>query len=839
MPERRGTPPTGRLRGRAQGVKLAPVRVFPWVLLFVGAGAGVAQAADPRLVAEAVFEPAAVGRGEAGAVLVTLRIPEGWHLWSMDPGPGPLPLQIQLSGPAAFEGAFYGDPPERVHDRGFDRELLQYTRSPVRIGRRVVVAEDAPVGRGELLVKVRGQICEEQCLNQTLELKVPLEVRADRAGAIAPAPFGDELSVGAAPPGPSAPAASVGPRSENIDDLKKGGIWSFLFKAFLFGLAALATPCVFPAIPLTVSFFSKFSGESFGRGARLAGVYAGTMVFAFTAAGVLISILFGVTGVQSFAAHPFFNLFLGVVLGFFSLNLLGLFEIQAPQFLVGFANGLETKFGRAATGGVAKGGFSDYVVVSVAAVTATTVFFTCTVGFVGLVLVSAASGDWFWPSLGMLAFASAFAMPFFLLAMFPQAATRLRGKGGSWLGATRVTLGFLELAAATKFLSNADLVWRTGLLSREVVLAFWVPLFGLAGLYLLGKLRIGHEKVGDEDGAVSVLQMLASAVMFSLSIYLAVGLFNGRAFGGWVDGWLPPVSAGGAAVAGAPTGLDWIEDRAAGQALAKDQGQLVFVNYTGYTCTNCRYMEGGVFTRPEIRKLLEKMVRVELYTDGGTPEQDANRDDQVKRFQTAALPFYSVERPDGTVIATFPSSTNDPAEFERFLKGALARAATPAAPTPPPVVEKRGAPLALAVTNLYDQRPVQALADGQWVLVNFWATWCGPCRTELSEFMVQIGRDLEGRGGRFVTVAFEEPDGVAEAQAFLKKLGAPPGGAYLAPAEPPAGAIDPRFGFLGGQLPFSALVSPSGEVVWRKNASVTKEELRAVLIEHTGYAALP
>src|SRR5262249_33978227 len=155
-----------------------------------------------------------------------------------------------------------------------------------------------------------------------------------------------------------------------------------------------------------------------------------------------------------------------------------------PAFALGFVNKLESKYGRAS--GVMKSGAGDYLVVAIAAVTATTVFFTCTVAFVGLVLVAAAQGEWFWPTIGMVSFASAFALPFFLLAMFPQGARRLRGKAGNWLTMTRVTLGFLEIAAATKFLSNADLRWTLHLLTRDVVLAIWIPLFALCGLFLLG-----------------------------------------------------------------------------------------------------------------------------------------------------------------------------------------------------------------------------------------------------------------------------------------------------------------------------------------------------------------
>ncbi len=616
------------------------------VTLFVALWA--AAAADPALVAEARWEP------EAEQTVVELTVPEGWHLWSFAPGPGPLPLKVEAP---ATEGAWYGPAPHLVYDEGFKRELARWEGRTVRLVRSSVTKTPSEAGS----VLVQGQICSaDTCLNQRLEVPV------DEAPGVTPRPMAEVWT-------PASPkAAEPEPKkATQAETLGSDGLLSFLALAFLFGLGALATPCVFPAIPLTVSFFSKYRAESVGRSVRLAATYALTMVLAFSAAGVLTSILFGVTGLQSFAASPVFNLFLAVFLVFFALNLMGMYELQPPQWLLGGVNRLQ---GRVSQG--PGGGWRDHLLVAAMALTATTVFFTCTVGFVGVVLVSAAQGQVLWPTLGMLAFSSAFALPFFVLALFPAAAGRLQG--GSWLSATRVTLGFIELAAATKFLSNADLVWRWGWLTREVVLAFWVPLFAVAGLFLLGKLSLGRESA-TQSGRVPVPQALLAVGLFGFSTFLAAGLFQGRAFGGWLDGWLPPTRYPGMVRSGPVGGpgaspVAWLEDLDEARQRAEAQGRLVFVNYTGYTCTNCRYMEEAVFPRPEIAALLDDMVRVELYTDGGQPRHEEARVDQVERFGTAALPFYSVERASGEVLATFPSSTNRPEEFRRFLAEAAAKA---------------------------------------------------------------------------------------------------------------------------------------------------------------------
>jgi thiol:disulfide interchange protein len=408
----------------------------------------------------------------------------------------------------------------------------------------------------------------------------------------------------------------------------------------------------------------------------------------------------------------------------------------------------------------------------------------------------------------------------------------LRGKAGGWLNATRVTLGFLELAAATKFLSNADLVWSWKLLTRDVVLAFWIPLFALAGFYLIGKLRMG-EGPADEKEHVSVLRVLAASAMFALSIYLTAGLINSRPFGGWIDGWLPPLEYPGmpsiarsAPVQGTQTadhGFGWIHDLEQGRATAREKGSLVFVNYTGYTCTNCRYMEGAVFPLPQIAELLRKMTLVELYTDGGGPEHAKNSEDQVRRFGTAALPLYVVETADGKVLGTFASSTNDPGEFQRFLEQTIARAKTPTAPADKPSpVEAMVAQLALKATRLSDGKEEPVIVPGKLTLVNFWASWCAPCIVELKEFLVDAGRDLEARGGRFAIVAVEEDDEGAKKALELARGWKVSESSALRVRTPDQ--VDPRLQF-DGDLPYTVLIAPNGEILWTKKQAVTREEL--------------
>lgn len=822
----------------------------------VALSASHADAADPRLGVRVSVEPAEVPPDATALLQVELDVPEDWHLWSFDPGPGPLPLRLTPEVPAGLTpaDAWYGPEPHPKWDEGFGADLLQYGSGRVRF-ELPLAASDGAIGQHAITVRGRGQICSaSQCLDQRFEETATLKV-ASGAPALDIQPSGQRLAslVPAAgpptvPPAPVPPAAAPADLKPENDFTEFGAtdLSSFLLMAFLFGLGALVTPCVLPAVPLTISFFSKYRDRGPLRVAGLAATYASTMVLFFTVAGVLVSLLFGVTKIQSFAAHPVFNLGLAGVLVFFALNMMGLFEIQTPQWLLKGANRLESRYGRAAHRDGGGSVLVDYLVVAIAAITATTVFFTCTVGFVGLVLVAAARGDVLWPTVGMLAFSSAFALPFFLLALFPSWAQRIRGAGGPWLSATRVTLGFIELAAAFKFVSNADLVWNWQIFTRDLVLAFWVPIFAVAGFYLLGKIKFVGESAADDEGRVTVMQSLAAVTLLAFSTYLAVGLIQGRAFGGWLDGWLPPTrypgqTAGPIAQTGAANeaGFAWHEDLETARAEAEREGRVVFVNYTGYTCTNCRYMEEAVFPRPEVASLLRQMVLAELYTDGGLPRHEAARADQIARFGTAALPFYAVERPDGSVIAKFPSSTNDPAEFAAFLRGALAQAdaAPEAVPSAAPNAPERPAALGTdwgRAEALFGGSQQSVAPPGRWTLVNFWATWCAPCREELQGFLVELGQSLESSGGAFRAVAMDADEDLDAARAFAKQLGLDaPQALRFAPDAVPA-PWKSKLAFEGNQLPFTALISPAGEVVWHRPTAVTKAELEAALNEYVG-----
>lgn len=438
-------------------------------------------------------------------------------------------------------------------------------------------------------------------------------------------------------------------------DLKSRGLLGYIWFAIISGLLALLTPCVFPMIPITVSYFTKREQASRGQAIGHASIYALGIIFTFTGLGLLMTLIGGAAGINRLAANPWMNLFLTVLFVTLALNLFGLFEIRMPSSLVSKLDS-QTR-----TGGIGATLLMGLVF--------TLTSFTCTVAFVGQVLVFATQGEWFWSIVGMLAFSSAFALPFFLLSIFPHWLKSLPSSGG-WLNSVKVVMGFVELAAAFKFLSNVDLVWGWNTVSRNVILSGWIAIAIVTAIYLLGKFQLPFDTPVKNLG---VMRMLLSVFFLGLAFYFLTGLFGGN-LGGF-EGMLPAAQNNTVSLSGSVQASDhkWIMSYDQALAQAKATNKPVFLNFTGVTCTNCRWMESNMLTEPDVKKVLNNFVLAELYTDRQTPEDEKHGQIQEKNFGTVALPLYVVVTPDGKELSKFPGLTRDKNEFIRFLQSGAAR----------------------------------------------------------------------------------------------------------------------------------------------------------------------
>jgi thiol:disulfide interchange protein DsbD len=812
---------------------------------------------DPEVDVEAAFEPAAVRSGEATVLTVRAGIPEGYHLYSMTLVPeGPKRLMIKPPKDAPLEplGEWHAPKPAVEFDKEFKKNV-EYYADKVAFQRAFKLTGE-PAG-GAVEIGFKGQICNpKQCIiisekrNVALAL-APGDARPDRTSA--PKLEGEEFP-------PDRPAPTGG---ENMfmgsDPPTDEGFLVFLLIAFAAGVGALFTPCVFPMIPITVSFFSKYSKVSLRRSLTMALIYALSIMITFTLVGVIVSAVFGAVGMQWLAASGGFNIFMTALLVFFAFNLFGLFEIRVPSGLIGRASQKEAEL-TSDDGSLPRQAVGVFIMGFVF----TLVSFTCTVGFIGFVIAQAAEGEWFYPTVGMLAFSFAFALPFFFLAVFPSWADKLKGKGGDWMVAVKATLGFLELAGAIKFLSNVDLVWEWGFLTRPLALTLWVGIFLTAGLFLLRVFNLPHSDTTTKH--VGPIRMFFAILVLALAGYSFTGIRDTKSMGGWLDGWLPPAVYPGqeaAAASGEGEHLPWIvDDIEKGMAKAREANKPLFVDFTGYTCTNCRYMEGSVFPRPEVRSRLEKMILVTAYTDGSDEVHDKQREYQVERFKTAALPFYAILNPhDDTVLAVHPDMTKDVPAYVAFLDSGLEKfeqvkpkdaqatesdtdgaqqgeadagaehgGDTAEEEKIPTDIATEGAPVDFEFPELKGNAKIKLSSHrGKWVFVNFWASWCVPCRKELkNDFPPALA---SAPHITLLTVAFDGEDTEDAAIEFANDVKlwdhiVLQGGEDIEEA-----GLDEKFE-VTSSLPLSYLIHPKGHISWMRKGSVHKE----LLIELFGKA---
>jgi thiol:disulfide interchange protein DsbD len=461
-----------------------------------------------------------------------------------------------------------------------------------------------------------------------------------------------------------------------------GSLSAFLWLAATMGLISLLTPCVFPMVPITVSYFTNHAAKSRRGAVGQAAAYGLGIVLTFAALGTAIAIVAGAAGLNRFAANPWLNLGIAALFIAFALNLFGAFELQLPSsWLTRLdAAGRSSRLGSVA--GPALMGL-----------TFTLTSFTCTAAFIGTLLVLASQGSWLWPLVGMLVYAAVFALPFVVLALVPQLASQLPRAGG-WLTTVKVSMGLLEIAAAMKFVSNVDLVWKWGIFTRELVLASWVAVALVLGFYLVGLFRLRHEPQASHPGA---WRLVTGLVAFTLGVWMMTGLFGRRL--GELEAFLPPattMSAEGVLTQGSmESELSWMmNDYDGALAAARQEGKPLFVDFTGYTCTNCRWMEANMFPRPGVRRELERFVRVRLYTDGEGEVYTRQQHMQQERFGTVALPLYVIVGGDGSTVATFAGLTRNEAEFTSFLQaGSATDSALPSSRPGIPVMAREGSSL--------------------------------------------------------------------------------------------------------------------------------------------------
>lgn len=569
-----------------------------------GLGGGHGQILDPI-----AWKATVTDNDVASATIkITAVIDDGWHLYSLDlpeDGPNATTIDFDLPQGVTLDGRLVpSKKPTEKYDEMFALNLSWWEHS-VTFTQKVRIADEKTHTVG---ISVSFQGCDDQtCIapkTQQLEVEVgtgPEAVKEVVADTVA-----------AALPGESAPVEEEKPQADwwapvtfsEADmpaqtDVSGSPWWLIFIWGFGGGLLALLTPCVWPMIPMTVSFFLKKSGSR-GKSVRDAMIYGLSIIVIYLTLGLLITGIFGASKLNELSTNAIFNLCFFALLVLFGVSFLGGFDIKLPSK---WSNSADARAEKA----------SGLVSIFFMAFTLALVSFSCTGPIIGTLLVEAASmGDLTGPAVGMGGFALALALPFTLFAMFPSWLKEMPRSGG-WLNSVKVVLGFLELALSLKFLSVADLAYGWGILDREVFVSLWVILFVLLGLYLLGKIKFSH----DADLAhVSLPRFFFSLASLSFALYLLPGLWGAPLKG--VSAFVPPLFTqdfnlyeGGR--------FEEFDDFEEGMAYARESGRPVLIDFSGYGCVNCRKMEGAVFDTGRVSSIVkENFVLIKLMVDDKT-----------------------------------------------------------------------------------------------------------------------------------------------------------------------------------------------------------------------------
>jgi thiol:disulfide interchange protein len=685
------------------------------------------------------LDPASAAPGSAILAHLRGQIDPGWHVYSMTTAAA-IPTTVKVApNPAVDRARVFQAPPKKAFDKNFNLDTETYEGTADFVI-EIKLQPNLPAGSSDVTAEVRYQTCNDRfCIppkTRTASAALTIDPAAPVATAAIPAGYTEVTGP------PKSRSAPTGGASQSTSDSEPLG--AFLLIAFGVGLAAIFTPCVFPMIPITMSYFLNRQGTR-REAVFHAVLFCLGIVVLFSGLGLITTAILGPFGIVQLGSNPWVNGFIALVFLAFGLSLLGAFEITVPSALL-------TKL----DSGSQHGGIAGTLLMGL---TFSLSSFACVGPFMGTLLAASVGGGGARPLLGMLTFALGLALPFFLLALFPSYLKRLP-KSGGWLARVKIVMGFIVLAAMLKFLASLDQVMQWNLLTRDRFLAAWIVLFAMAGLYLLGFLRLeGISK----DEPMGLGRLLAGMLFLIFAITLIPGMFGGHL--GELDAYIPP-AAEGASPAGGEAALVWMKNQYR-EALdrARREGKLVLVDFTGYACTNCHWMKANMFTRPEIAGALKNFVLVDLYTDGEDAASKENQKFEETKLQTTAIPYYAIVDPDGNIVASFPGLTRDPGEYLAFLeKGSTAKPAPVSAQAASPAQSDLAG---LPVTKLDGSALDPASLNGKVVVVNFWATYCVPCIKEIPSFN-HLNSELSPRGLIVLGVSMDEDDPAPLVQKFLK-----------------------------------------------------------------------
>lgn len=618
------------------------------------------------------------------------KIEEGWHVFSQfTPDGGSLPMVLSfkdVKGNYELVGKAKESPYQKVYSDVFEVDEYIF-EDKVTVTQKVKITNPKTT---KIKLNLEYQVCKEACINDNKDLVfnipavssvVETSVSQDTI-AEADSQFSTVIDTATTENTIKQAEPKV---TEPIKDEKS--LWTIFFIAFVSGFAALLMPCIFPMIPMTVSFFTKQS-KSKAEGIRNAIIYGLSIIAIYVILGSLITGIFGAEALNELSTSVAFNIIFFVLLVVFALSFLGAFEIMLPS---SWATKIDSK--------ADKGGFVGIIFMALALAV---VSFSCTGPIVGTLLVESASKGGIAPIVGMLGFSLAIALPFMLFAMFPGWLNSLP-KSGGWLNTVKVSLGFLELAFAFKFLSNADLVLQKHLLERELFIAIWIAIFGAWALYLFGKYMLPHDY--EKADKIGVGRLIMAIVVTTFTFYMIPGLWGAPLK--ILSGLTPPIhyaeSTNGFGSSNSnkselpehahfgPHGIIAFEDYDLGLAYAKKVNKPVLLDFTGDACANCRKMEDNVWSDPEVLKVLKNdVVLISLYCDrkidlpkdkqyvskttGKEVVTIGNKwtDFQITRYKSNSQPLYVILDADGKDLSKPIAFTFDKQEYKKWLEDGIA-----------------------------------------------------------------------------------------------------------------------------------------------------------------------